>query len=95
MKETNNPNFKGKFEDFRPHRLVHDGSVIVEIEGEERLAMIKLDITKVLQLVEKGGQVVIHPKSKEPMYMIQSAVKVQLITREEYEKMKKSSWGLQ
>lgn len=94
MDEINEGPFKGKFTDFRPHRILHDGSIVIEVEGESKLILMKIGIHRISQTVEKGGQPYIDPKAKLPHYFVNHSVNISLITREDFEKMQKSSWGL-
>lgn len=83
---------KGKFIDFRPSRLIKEGITIVEIEGEAKYFQIIVNVDKVYQIVEKGGQPII--RNGGALYNFKTSFRFIPITRDEYNKIQQSKFDL-
>jgi len=76
--------------------VLHDGRIFIAVEGEPDLVIQgKLTVDRVYKYHEEGGQPVIDPRNKLPMFSVESGINFKIIPRSEFDIMKKASWGLQ
>ena len=83
---------KGKFRQFRPHKVLNEGWRYFKIQGSDRIIATRINIVKAFQTVEKGGQPVIQPKTKQPTYEWELTNEIKVLTLDEYEEIQKSGW---
>lgn len=57
----------------------------VELPDENYIIAIKPNVNSVIKIVEKGGEPVIDPQSKKPLYHVQHTISLQALTIEEYQ----------
>ena len=78
-------NQKGKFKKLVPSRMIKKTSSFFEIEGDELIFQVTTSIDNVYMFCEKGGQPVINPKNKKPIYDFTISTKMNMLTRDDYE----------
>ncbi len=83
---------KGKFKKFLPHKILNEGWRYFKIQGSDKIMATRSTIVKAFQIVEKGGQPVIHPQTKLPSYEWEMGNEVKTLTLEEYEQIQNSGW---
>jgi len=83
---------KGKFKQFQPHKVLNEGWRYFKIQGSDRIIATRANIVKAFQVVEKGGEPVINPTTKQPSYEWEMANEVKILTLEEYEQIRNSGW---
>jgi len=54
---------RGKFREFRPHKILNEGWRYFKIQGSDRIIATRINIVKAFQVVEKEGQPAIDPNS--------------------------------
>lgn len=59
----------------------------IELPDENHFIVLKPNVQGVLKFFEKGGEPVIDPNTKRPIFSVQNGNSVQVVTREEYESM--------
>lgn len=59
----------------------------VEMPDEEHIICIKPSMNSVIKYLEKGGEPVINPNNKKPMYSFNVNITTQILTHEEYQSM--------
>jgi len=83
---------KGKFRKFQPHRVLNEGWRYFKIQGSDKIIATRINIVKAFNIVEKGGQPVINPDDRQPVYEWDSNNEFKILTLEEYEEIQKSGW---
>ena len=83
---------KGKFRQFMPHKVLNEGWRYFKIQGSDKIIATRINIGKAYNVVEKGGQPVIHQQSKQPTYEWDLTHEIKILTIEEYEQIQKSVW---
>ncbi len=83
---------KGKFRNFLPHKVLNEGWRYFKIQGSDKIIATRINIVKAFQIVEQGGQPVINPVNKQPLYEWDLNNEVKMLTMEEYEQIQKSGW---
>ena len=83
---------KGKFRKFQPHKVMNEGWRYFKIQGSDKIIATRINIVKAFQTVEKGGQPVVNPVNKQPVYEWELNNEVKMLTIEEYEQIQKSGW---
>ncbi len=90
------PDLNKKKTEFKPSMVLHDGKIFITVEGEPDLVIQgKINVDRIYKYLEDGGQPVIDPRNKLPMFQIESGIDFKIIPRSEFDAMKKASWGLQ
>jgi len=85
-----------KKKEFKPSVALHDGKIFIAVEGEPDLVIQgRIRVDRVYKYLEDGGQPVIDPRNKLPMFEIESGIDFKIIPKSEFDAMKKASWGLQ
>ena len=85
-----------KKKEFKPTIALHDGKIFIAVEGEPDLVIQgRIRVDRVYKYLEDGGQPVIDPRNKLPMFEIESGIDFKIIPKSEFDAMKKASWGLQ
>lgn len=59
----------------------------VELPDEDYVICIKPSMSSVTKFFEKGGEPVIHPETKKPVYTFNAGMTMQILSREEYQSM--------
>ena len=83
---------KGKFREFRPHKVLNEGWRYFKIQGSDRLIATRINIVKVFQTVEKEGQPIINQNTKQPSFEWELTNEIKTLTLDEYEQIQKSGW---
>ena len=83
---------KGKFKQFLPHRSLNEGWRYFKIQSSDKVIATRVNIVKAFQVVEKGGQPLINPQTKQPNYEWELTTEVKILTLEEYDLLKNSGW---
>ena len=83
---------KGKFRQFRPHKVLNEGWRYFKIQGSDRIIATRINIVKAFQTVEKGGQPVIDKNTRQPTHEWELNNEIKTLTLEEYEEIQKSGW---
>lgn len=90
------PDLSKKKREFKPSVALHDGKIFMAVEGEPDLVIQgRILVDRVYAYLEVGGQPVINPRNKLPMFAIESEIDFKIIPKSEFDAMKKASWGLQ
>ena len=85
-----------KKKEFKPSMVLHEGKIFMAVEGEPDLVIQgRIQVDRVYKYLEDGGQPVIDPINKLPLFNIENVVEFKIIPRSEFDAMKKASWGLQ
>ena len=83
---------KGKFLKFAPHKTLNQGWLYFKMQGVDKIISMRINIGKTFLVVEKGGQPVINPQTKQPNIEFHSTNEIKILTIEEYEAIKQSGW---
>jgi len=84
-----------KKKEFKPSMVLHDGRIFITVEGESDVIIQgRILVDRVWKYLEDGGQPVIDPVNKLPIFHVESGIEFKIIPRNEFDVMKKSSWGL-
>ena len=59
----------------------------LELPDENYVIALKPNVNSVLKLLEKGGEPVMDPTTKKPIYNVQSNISLQILTLEEHQSM--------
>ena len=59
----------------------------IELPDEDYVICIKPNMSSVTKFFENGGEPVINPDSKKPIYNCNAGIAVQILTHEEYQSM--------
>jgi len=90
------PDLSKKKKEFKPSMVLHDGKIFIAVEGEPDLVIQgKIHVDRIYKYLEDGGQPVIDPRNKLPMFNVENGIEFKIISRSEFDAMKKASWGLQ
>jgi len=90
------PDLSKKKKQFKPSMLLHEGKIFIAVEGETDLVIQgRIAVDRIWKYLEDGGQPVIDPRNKLPMFAVENVVEFKIIPRSEFDTMKKASWGLQ
>ena len=83
---------KGKFRKFLPHKTLNEGWRYFKIQGSDRIMATRINVIKAFQTVEEGGQPIVNPQTKDPIYEWELNNEVKILTLQEYEEIQKSGW---
>ena len=82
---------KGKFREFRPHKVLNEGWRYFKIQGSDKIIATRINVVKAFQTVEESGQPIIGP-NKLPAYEWELKNEIKTLTITEHEEIKKSGW---
>lgn len=74
---------------FTPHKTLHEGWTYVSIPDDNVIIGVKIAVTKVMKLFNQDGSAMKDP-NQNPAYAFQSTNVVRVLTKEEYDEIKKT-----
>ena len=92
MKQITDPKdeFFKKYLRIAPHRFLNNPKTFIEIDGHDKIVMLTVEMNSIFDVVEQNGMPVKNPNNNLPFTRYTPKVKMEFISKDDYDILIKS-----